>query len=56
MTLSGVRRNVSCFTCFKQYSIQYFGLYKVNPLLGEIAKKPAYKFDKGVDVTFKLDT
>lgn len=58
MTLSGVRKNINCFTCFKQYTIQYFGIYKVNPLLGEIGKKPAYKFDKGTnnEVVFKLDT
>lgn len=28
LTLSGVRKQVNCFTCFKQYSIQYYGVYK----------------------------
>ena len=56
LTLSGVRRQLNCFTCFHQYSILYYGLFRENAFTGDAAQKQALKFDKGKDGGYKLDT
>jgi len=58
LSLSGVKKIVKCFDCFREYFVQYYGLFVDHPELPQQERqKPKMEKQKEASgIRFKLDT
>lgn len=58
LSLSGVKKIVKCFDCFREYFVQYYGIFVDRPeLLQQERQRPKMEKQKETGGTrFKLDT